>query len=114
MYPRVIVIAKLFCNLIFFVSAFGLYAQQGLPFQAIIRDESGKALPGTQIQLRFTVKNELQLLRYQESQTPTTDAFGWFQVVIGSGIVEVGNYDDIDWNETNILIMECNNSGTYE
>lgn len=87
--------------LVFLVLPFCINAQQGLPYQAIIKDAEGKALPNTQIQLRFIVKNNLQVLRYQETQTPTTDAFGWFQVVIGNGVPENGSYQNIDWSETN-------------
>ncbi|MBK7788165.1 MAG: tail fiber domain-containing protein [Saprospiraceae bacterium] len=100
--------------LVFLVLPFCINAQQGLPYQAIIKDAEGKALPNTQIQLRFIVKNNLQVLRYQETQTPTTDAFGWFQVVIGNGVPENGSYQNIDWSETNFLVMECNSNGSFE
>ncbi len=99
---------------IFLLLPLWLSSQNGLPYQAIIRDANGKALPNTQIQLRFIIKNELQLIKYQETQTPTTDAFGWFQVVIGNGVPEIGIFVEVEWKETNILVMECNNGGTYE
>nr|HRD07287.1 tail fiber domain-containing protein [Saprospiraceae bacterium] len=83
-------------------------------YQAIIKNAEGKTLPNTQIQLRFIIKNNLQGLKYQETQTPTTDAFGWFQVVIGNGVPELGSYQNVDWSETNILVMECNSNGSFE
>ena len=91
---------RIFKLIIFLVLPFYLSAQQGLPYQAIIKNAEGKTLPNTQIQLRFIIKNNLQGLKYQETQTPTTDAFGWFQVV-GNGVPELGSYQNVDWSETN-------------
>ena len=105
---------RIFKLIIFLVLPFYLSAQQGLPYQAIIKNAEGKTLPNTQIQLRFIIKNNLQGLKYQETQTPTTDAFGWFQVVIGNGVPELGSYQNVDWSETNILVMECNSNGSFE
>jgi hypothetical protein len=105
---------KLLYGFFFLWMTFIVQAQQGLPYQVVIKDANGKVLPNTQVQLRFIIKNNLQVLRYQETQTPTTDAFGWFQVVIGNGVPENGSYQSINWSETNVLVMECNSNGSFE
>lgn len=92
-----------------------LCSQESLPYQAILRGNDGKPVPNTQIQLRFTIKNQINTIRYQETQTPTTDNFGWFEVLIGAGVPVMGSMSSIDWsNDINNLIMECNENGSYQ
>ncbi|MBK8699350.1 MAG: tail fiber domain-containing protein [Saprospiraceae bacterium] len=91
-----------------------LFGQNGLPYQAVLKDAQGAPIINTQILLRFTIENNDNVIRYQETQSPTTDQFGWFQVIIGTGVPSIGAFGNIDWNEANTLIMECQNSGQFE
>ena len=90
-------------------------AQSGLPYQAILKDNTGMALPNTTITIRFTIENQVPSIKYQETHMPTTDAFGWFQVVVGQGTAVTGNFNDINWIiDTNTLTLECESGGNFE
>ena len=90
-------------------------AQSGLPYQAILKDNTGMALPNTTITIRFTIENQVPSIKYQETHMPTTDAFGWFQVVVGQGTAITGNFNDINWiTDTNTLTLECESGGNFE
>ena len=92
-----------------------LIGQSGLPYQAILKDNNGMALPNTSITIRFTIENQVPLIKYQETHMPTTDAFGWFQLVVGQGTPLIGSFNDINWvTDINTLTLECESDGSFE
>ena len=99
----------------FLVLPFLFKCAAGAAHQAIIKNAKGKTLPNTQIQLRFIIKNNLQGVEVSgKPDTLLQTHFGWFQVVIGNGVPELGSYQNVDWSEANILVMECNSNGSFE
>jgi len=54
------------------------------------------------------------VIRFREQHSVVSDGNGWFQVVIGQGIADIGSFNEINWTEENTLILECNNEGSFE
>jgi hypothetical protein len=61
----------LFCLL---TSDFLLFAQapQGIPYQAIARNTSGIAIANTAVKVRFSIRDSIATIKYQESRNTTT------------------------------------------
>ncbi len=95
---------------------FSLNAQQeappqGINYQAVAVDNSGKETVGTdvtgkpiaekEIRVRFSIikTSETGTLEYREVHLVTTDAYGLFNTVIGQGIEDASpnSFDQIDW-----------------
>jgi hypothetical protein len=96
-----------FIALCFF--AIHIMAQNGLSYQSVVRNASGNPIASTVVYLQFELLdfatgNSL----YVETQSPTTDAYGWFNVVIGTGTFVSGNFSTINWSVgARKLIVSC-------
>jgi hypothetical protein len=77
------------------------YAQapQGINYQAVIRDETGKEVVNTQIGLQIQLRKgeATGSVVYAENFTPTTNELGLINLVIGEGNATVGKFSEIDW-----------------
>jgi len=76
----------------------------GINYQAVARDNSGKELVNTDIEVRFTVRTGSALgpAIYQEVYTDvTTSRYGVFSLTIGKGDPVLGNFTEIDWSAAN-------------
>ena len=74
------------------------FAQNGINYKAIIKDNNGNVLANDLVVVQFTIlQGVAQTNVYQESHTPTTDANGLIIVNIGEGTPLSGNFTDIDW-----------------
>lgn len=73
--------------------------QTHIPFQAIIYNPDGSPLVNTLVFMRFTLHRNTPngSIEYCENQALNTDENGRINAGIGSGIVIVGNYANIDW-----------------
>ena len=71
----------LFFALLFFVQI-SIHAQNFIPFQGIAMDGSGKALSSKKIGIKISIlkDNASGTVSYAESQAPTTDNNGLFQI----------------------------------
>jgi len=92
---------KTLINLLVFTFIFILQINsQGFNYQSIVRNASGVPQANMVVHLRFIIRdgsasgNQL----YIEKQSPMTDGFGWLNVQVGSGNVELGNITGINWN----------------
>ena len=76
---------------------------QGINYQAVARDVSGAALTNANVSVRFTIHEGSVAGNtvYQEHQASSTNQFGLFSVVLGSGIVDVGTFGGINWSAGN-------------
>ena len=74
-------------------------APQGMNYQAVARNSQGTLLINQPIGLRFSIRDGSLsgTIVYSETQTATTDAFGTFSTVIGSGIPVTGTFASIPW-----------------
>lgn len=90
------------CLIIIFFTVIVSQAQapQGINYQAIARNSSGAVLPNTNITVRFTLRDGSTsgAVVYQEHQSVTTNQFGLFTAVIGSGTIDAGAFSGINWS----------------
>lgn len=94
--PMKHLLALLFTALLFTANA---QAPQGMNYQAAARNSQGTLLINQPIGLRFSIRDGSLsgTILYSEIQTATTDAFGTFSTVIGSGIPVTGTFASIPW-----------------
>ena len=91
---------------------------QGFNFQAVARDANGELLVEQTLGVQVTVLSgsETGTAVYTETQTPTTNASGSFQIVIGEGTSQ-DNFAGIDWSSDNYYVkLEIDPAGgtSYE
>ena len=69
-------------------------------YQAVARDLSGSLITSTTIGVRLTIHtgSGTGTIQYQETQTPTTNAYGLFTLQIGGGTVVSGTMAGITWD----------------
>jgi hypothetical protein len=71
------------------------FAQNGINYKAIVKDNSGNVVANQTIDVQFTILEDATNV-YQETHTPTTDANGLIIVNIGEGTTS-DVFADIDW-----------------
>jgi len=103
---------------IFFISI-SSFAQQGINYKALIKDDLGNALIGQTIDIRFTLKFDTiefgTITQYEETHTTTTDNNGIIILAIGNGVVQSGSFPINSWNYGTYLTIEIDieRDGTY-
>jgi hypothetical protein len=92
---------KLFLSLTLSFSAAMIFAQtpNAFNYQAVARNSSGAAIATTAIAVRLTIHDGTSggTIDYQERQTATTNAFGLFTCLIGTGTALSGTFATINW-----------------
>lgn len=76
----------------------------GINYQAVARDNSGKELVNTAIEVRFSILTGSPTgpVIYQEVFTDvTTSRYGVFSLIIGRGEPVLGTFAEIDWSTAN-------------
>jgi hypothetical protein len=89
---------------------------QGIPYQAMIRDNNGAALINTPVTVRFSLRQDAidGTVEYQETHNLTTNAFGLVNTHFGSGTATQGNFANINWsNTTKFIQVEANTGAGY-
>ncbi len=89
---------------------------QGIPYQAMIRDNSGAALMNTPVTVRFSLRQDAidGTVEYQETHNLTTNAFGLVNTHFGSGTATQGTFANINWSNTSKFIqVEANTGAGY-
>ncbi|MEM6800546.1 MAG: tail fiber domain-containing protein [Bacteroidota bacterium] len=98
------------CNILIFSCSFG-QVTDGFNYQAVARDGGGSILSNTSINIRFQVRAGAASGSnvYTETHAPATNGFGLFNLVIGKGLLESGDFSSIDWiADEHYLIVELN------
>ncbi len=95
-----------------------LFAQapQGIPYQAVIRDNFGAPLVNASVTVRFTLhQNTIDgPVEYQETQSLSTNAFGVINTQFGMGMATQGSFENIIWsNTTKFIQVEANDGSGY-
>ncbi len=77
----------------------GVYAQEGINYKALIKDNLGIAIANGNIDVRFTIIADTGPTNvYLETHTgATTDANGIVILTIGDGTPDTGVFSDIAW-----------------
>ena len=86
------------------------FAQEGISYQAIAYDNNGFEMSNQEIQLQLSILGDSinGSAEYVEAHTVTTDNFGLFSIVIGSGVTE-GNMSSVNWKSPKFLKVEMQN-----
>ena len=89
-------------------------AQQGISYQAALRNAQGEPMANREVRLRLTLR-EGATDRYAETQTVTTTALGLINVVVGEGTPVSGDFGQLDWSHQYDLVVEIDAelSGSY-
>ncbi|WP_439557594.1 tail fiber domain-containing protein [Dyadobacter sp.] len=88
---------------------FSIYAQvpQQFSFQGVARDAAGKVIPNRNVSLRISVRPTTALGSpvYQETHATQTSANGIFNISVGAGLVQSGQFADIKWNSDKFFLQ---------
>ena len=84
--------------LFFFATKIQAQAPQGIPYQAVARDNAGNLIKNQNIALRFSIHDGTAngTVVFTETHAVTTDALGLFAVNIGGG-TSSGTLADVNW-----------------
>jgi hypothetical protein len=96
----------------------GLYANAQAPqsfnYQGVARNATGVPMASAPIGLRLTIHDGSAsgTAVYQESHTPTTNAYGLYNVTIGTGMNVTGTFSAINWGSgSKFLEVEIDPAG---
>ncbi|MDG1160264.1 MAG: hypothetical protein P8N19_12285, partial [Flavobacteriales bacterium] len=80
------------------ITSFG-QAPEGFKYQAVVRDAGNTILNNQAVGMRMTIQQGSigGAIVYQETFSPTTNAYGLVNLEIGSGTVVSGDFTTIDW-----------------
>lgn len=89
-----------FFVLLWCVSAINAQTPERLPYQAVIRDNTGQLLADQSVSVQFKIRQATANgeLVYAETIDTNTTNIGVFNAQIGSGTVIEGNMSAIDWS----------------
>ncbi len=91
------------------------YAQEGINYKAIIKDDVGNIIVNKTIDVRFTIF-EGPIGIFEETHTVTTDTNGLIILNIGEGTAITGDFSTINWSNNNHSMateIDINQDGSY-
>lgn len=96
-----------------------MWAQEGINYQAAVRDGSGVLMTNQSVAAEFQIISGTAggTVVYEETHNVTTNDYGLMNVVIGTGTVVSGVFANIDWGaEAHFLgiTIDGNNLGTVQ
>ena len=93
---------------LFLVIDYQVFAQapESMNYQAVIRDGSGNVLSSQAVglQIKILQSSSTGTAVYQETFSPTTNAYGSIAIQIGSGTVVSGTFSSIDWGVNSYFV----------
>jgi len=95
----------LFLQIVVLVTAYSQVVPKGISYQAIARNIKGGIIPNEKISLKiflFGHEANQRLNHYSEIHEVSTNALGLFNLIIGEGKKDQGEYGLIPWNTQNI------------
>lgn len=88
------------------------YAQQGIVFQGIARDNNSAAITDETLSFTFRITKSDGSELYKETQQIRTDNFGVFSHVIGTGTPVTGTFGGVDFQQADLKsIINVNYNG---
>lgn len=75
-------------------------------YSAVARGPQGQPIASQNIGIRFSIlkSSATGSAQYVETHQSTTDAFGLFNLVIGNGTIQSGNFGSITWEADNYFL----------
>ena len=92
------------------------FAQQGINYKAVIKDDLGNVIANDLVQVQFSIRTSINSADnvYVENHTPTTDSNGLVILNIGTGTVTSGDFTTIAWSASDhYLNVQINPGGGY-
>jgi len=92
-------------QLILLSSGYSQVIPKGMNYQAVARNLKGEIIPNQKVSLKINLfgnENNSRTNHYSEIHEVTTNALGLFNLIIGEGIKDQGDYGLIPWNVENI------------
>jgi len=93
-----------------------LNAQQAIRYQGVAFDNNSELIVSSQITLKVSIteSSSTGLLAYEETHTTATNASGFYEIFIGEGQVEEGDYKTIPWSNGDLYanVSIDSNGGT--
>jgi hypothetical protein len=105
---KILVTLTLLCTIVVFAQV-----PQGISYQAIALDGSGNPILSLPVGIRLSIVDTSAsgTVLYTETHTPTTNAQGLYNLVIGQGTPTVGTFSTIKW-ETNSKFLKLEMDAT--
>ncbi len=99
----------------FWVMSIGLWsqAQQGIPYQAVMRNADGTVISNAVVTLTFKIHDVAATgeVVYEETHAVTSNSQGLVSMNVGSGTVVTGAFDNINWGAGNKFLQVIMNAG---
>lgn len=96
---------KFYILIILIVAAIQALSQvpQGISYQAVARNSGGSLIKNTIIGIKISILDGglAGTVQYSETHSATTNDYGLFNIVIGSGTVVSGSFAAVTWNNGN-------------
>ncbi|MGB1041384.1 MAG: tail fiber domain-containing protein [Flavobacteriales bacterium] len=94
-------------------------APEGINYQATVRNSSGALMTSQSVTVVFAIRQSSTIgaIIYQENHTVTTNAYGGFNAIIGSGTATTGTFSSINWGTGTYYLsvtVNGNNLGTTQ
>ena len=94
-------------------------APEGINYQATVRNSSGALMTSQSVTVVFAIRQSSTIgaIIYQENHTVTTNAYGGFNTIIGSGTATTGTFSSINWGTGTYYLsvtVNGNNLGTTQ
>lgn len=101
------------------ISPVMMWAQDGINYQAVVRDGSGNIVANSAVATNFKIRqgSAAGTIVYEETHNPSTNAYGLINVVIGEGTPVTGTFANIGWNTDTYFLditIDGNNLGAME
>jgi hypothetical protein len=97
----------LFVSLFILLPAYfwNMYAQsapQGIPYQAVVRDNNGQPLVNSALTTRFTLHEQTPTgsITYQETHNTSSNNQGLIALTFGEGTPTIGTFSSINWAQS--------------
>ena len=90
-----------FIPLLFLLSK--LASQSGINYQGVARNLDGTPIVNKELKLEISI-NKIDSILFYEKHNTTTNSFGLFNVVIGTGQNIVGSLKTIDWSTDSLFL----------
>ena len=94
-------------QILFLAAVLGQFIPKGMNYQAVARDKSGNLMSNQNISLKiflFSVDNQTRANHFSELHHLKTNELGLFNLVIGEGEENQGEYGLVPWNLKNIWL----------
>ena len=107
----------LFLSVFFILPVAAQDFSSGINYQAVARNIDGEVIPDKDLSVRISILSDVEVgaVAYREVHEVTTNKLGLFNLVLGQGFAELGDWNTIPWAKSEIwLDVEIDFEGRFE